>query len=593
VTRILLWIEPHPIRGHHDEFFDHAMFLAEALLLLRDEDMDFSLFANASVLARLRAEYPAAAEHLIAPTAEEAAFLDAEAGDWTEARKSAWLDVVAGRGTAGQRHLAMARRVIAATTPDAVILWSDNGALRRAADEAGLPAFSCELGPTRAPFPATFYIDPAGTNGLAAMRTCPLTTIAALGPDRTGRLRAASPIDPGTLSRLRALADAAPRPHWAPDGAFAFVPLQLADDLNTLLHAPYRAPRDFLCAVLPALLRAHGRVVVKGHPGVAGRPGNAVLQDAALDYAASLGSAVHIAPDRLDATEQLWLLSNAALVCSLNSSAAYEALLLDRPVVLLGDAAFDLDATLRRPVDGLADPAPARDRALLRDATLGLFLRGMDAWSVADAIRDALARAPSADSPQAWVASALAGLDTPPATPAPVAAATSAPPAGYVEAIEETGRPGGRVAVSVQGWLHDTRHDRPVRRIAILSGDTVLAETRSAAPRPDVSRALASRTVSLGFALALVCDAADWQRAVLWVEADGSAGHALALVPGRPIALRAAARGHVAPCATSRDGQVQGRVRRRLQRLGLKLALLTGVWRRHHTPPVPAAPGRV
>src|SRR6056297_2975759 len=128
VTDLLLWIEPQPIRGRHDEFFQHAVFLAEALLLQREAGMRFSLFSNRAVLTRLARDCPAVRPALRHPTEWETRALDAHAGPWTEARLRVWLDLVDGRGAAADLHRDIAARLIAERRPDAVLMWSDNGA---------------------------------------------------------------------------------------------------------------------------------------------------------------------------------------------------------------------------------------------------------------------------------------------------------------------------------------------------------------------------------------------------------------------------------------------------------------------------------
>lgn len=87
--RVLVYVEPHPIRGKMTHFADPARdFLG---LARATRDADVRLYANDETLDVLAAELPQEEQHrLLRPTAGEEALFRAELGDWNASRIARW-----------------------------------------------------------------------------------------------------------------------------------------------------------------------------------------------------------------------------------------------------------------------------------------------------------------------------------------------------------------------------------------------------------------------------------------------------------------------------------------------------------------------
>lgn len=335
----------------------------------------------------------------------------------------------------GRRSLDRQRRLYAAIEHfldqqaiDALLVW--NGSNRRlsmaihAARRRGLPVIHAEHGY----FPGTMQLDLAGVNaasslarliraGLARRPADPMldarldAEVAALsgdGPTRSTR----NPVPRRFLRRfdarcmhallygLRPLGLGKPLlptycdPALPADG-FVFYPMQVLHDSQLLLHSPVwgndharviAALRDRLSALDPPR-----PLVVKFHPHE-----NRITQN-------RLCRLRHRFPDvtfvrQRPATE---LIRRASAVVTLNSSVGFEALVLDKPLVVLGEAFYgvpalaevvqveaELGAALQR---ALTCPVPtAERRAVLRACLADHFAAG-SYWDHSDASLRAVA----------------------------------------------------------------------------------------------------------------------------------------------------------------------------------------------------------
>ena len=125
------------------------------------------------------------------------------------------------------------------------------------------------------------------------------------------------------------------------DTKVCYIPLQLADDLNTQVGSNFDSPVGFLQSVLPRVVAAGYTAVVKAHPYAHTRPFNLISEGEAIRYAKTFGDQVIVVEG--DARPQLgtWLLRNAEVVLTINSSVGFEAAIFGTRVVLAGEAAYD------------------------------------------------------------------------------------------------------------------------------------------------------------------------------------------------------------------------------------------------------------
>ncbi|NEI71962.1 hypothetical protein GR212_20460 [Rhizobium lusitanum] len=345
IKNILIYAEPHPIRNSFTEYYSVAKFMADMLNSM-SPDLNWKLFSNEYVLQELKiaTDY---GERLLQPTSFENEFIDKSLCEWTEAEIDRRSGLTTGKGDLSDFYLGILKRLRTLFEFDAVLIWSENGAVRSFAKANGLAVFHFELGPTRSPFPETFYIDCNGTNGNSTAITYNLNDYPKKGivPKETWSSSALLEVPPAALIMEHTL-DWKEDNFPIPEDPFVVIALQLRDDLNTVDHSKFSSPKAFLEEILPPILGQGYKVFVKGHPGSIGRPINLVFEIEALDYARKFDN-VEILDRALGSEQFIRLISKASAVCSINSSVCFEALLLGVPGLVYGDAAYDVGRNLK------------------------------------------------------------------------------------------------------------------------------------------------------------------------------------------------------------------------------------------------------
>ncbi|MFH1746965.1 MAG: polysaccharide deacetylase family protein [Planctomycetota bacterium] len=272
---------------------------------------------------------------------------DAWRGDWLEEDRVARA---AGAMTFWRRFLQL-------HATRAVVLWNGRGhlfveAAACAARAADLQVICLELGPLRQN-PMTVAISRDGINAQARFRR-PDKLVADLTPWEQQHLATA---------RCRFRSEIAAE---GIAGPYMFLPLQVDDDTQLFYYAPYFKNQREMVAAVVANRPANLPLIIKPHPLCDVRQGRGL-------YAPLLR-----AQDRIAAasTNTLELIAGAAAVITNNSSAGIEALMLERPVVVLGTAHYrgrgfthdyagveDLSVLMHHAVAGSIGE-PARDRYL-------------------------------------------------------------------------------------------------------------------------------------------------------------------------------------------------------------------------------------
>ena len=381
ITRpnVLYYAEAHPIRNSFTEHYHVCKMLGPVLSRFAAQGkISLRIFSNQHVAEQIKTNMPGTARNLVEPTTQEAEFIQSQFGRWNPERISTWLDLVSGVGEVADFYMSVLERIHAEDPIDIVMLWSENGGVRNFCERHDIPILHGELGPTRPPFVETMYFDSTGTNGNASART----------KAREGILKALSR-DGGTsvpsarswlLSSERALTTEEttsslldlpvtfrPNLHQElPEAPYVFIALQLADDLNTLLHSSFRDPQAFLSAALKDITDKGYIAVIKGHPGAGARPYNLRKEVEALEYVKQAYPESVILPRTANVAMSNFVLGNARYSMSINSSVSFESLLLGVPSVLLGAAYFDADGWMQEnfhleEVDNIPDYRDAID----------------------------------------------------------------------------------------------------------------------------------------------------------------------------------------------------------------------------------------
>lgn len=348
MRNVLIYIEPHPIRNYYEEFHDVGLLLSQAMLRAGHKSgYDFRYISNDAVVDRIITNKPQLSYLALRLTADENEKLNSLYGQWNLATVNQWLSLVKGEGEVTDFYVSVLARLHKEYPFDAVVLWSDNGAVRRFCKKNDIVVMHVEYGPTRAPFHQTIYFDPEGTNGAASVLNAPLdslkptlnvpreTWVTRHGKSwnddkKVGLIDAPSTMEPNLVE-----SGCLPMP-------YAFIPLQLEDDLNTQLYSQFKTPEAFLRHVLPQILASGLNVVIKGHPGAMGRTFNLIAETKALNYARSLGDRITILPKSITPFQSIHIISQAAAIVTINSSVGFEALLLGKKTFLYGAATYDI-----------------------------------------------------------------------------------------------------------------------------------------------------------------------------------------------------------------------------------------------------------
>lgn len=409
--RVLIYVEPHPIRGTKIHFRDVARrFLP---VLHKRGVADVRLFANDETLAALGKLHDDVRRRLIHPEPCDARMIDSHHGSWTDAEIRGWRDLMAGSGRVAADYLALLTRIWRRFPFDVILTWGENGAVRRFAQDRGITHIGMELGCTRPPFLDSLVMDPLGTNGAALMPHLTAADVRAVVGDKPlSRHKALlawseTPECAAIEQRLAPLSDSLAQQLFTAGKPIAFLPLQLHDDANLLHFSPYETITEVVQDVVPRLAEAGYVVLIKPHPGARHRPGchvaNALARLATNPWADQV-----IWLDERDDASNPQLLSVADLVVTVNSSVGFEALYFDRTVVVLGDAVYKpqgLFPTLDAVLDGSFDrQAYLHDIGCLRRFMLGAYLQQSDVHETASRFEDrivqidALARTHRGDS---------------------------------------------------------------------------------------------------------------------------------------------------------------------------------------------------
>ncbi|MDO2935982.1 rhamnan synthesis F family protein [Paeniglutamicibacter sulfureus] len=388
--RVLIYVEPHPIRDSPTIFKDVARHFLP-LLAGSTPDFDVRMYSTSALVGALGKEALAGVEkRLIRASPAEEALFAGHLCDWETEGIPAWSNLMAG-GDVADDYVGVLRRVWSVFPYDIIVHWGENGAVTRFVEERPVTRIAIELGCTRAPFLRTVVMDPFGTNGSAIVPRLSVEDLRGIVGDNP--MSAAE-----ALYGYSANVEALPyEQQFLPvDGGdwstrilgttrkIAFLALQLHDDANLLRFSKYETVEDVVLDVVPKLAAAGYLTVIKTHPDAKSR------KQSHLAFSLARAALRPWADDVvwLDATKAVYnnaqLAALADLVVTVNSSVGFESLYYDKVVSVLGDAVYkptglfpDLDEAIS---DAFDLPTYRHGIGLLRRFMLGGYM-------VSDAVR--------------------------------------------------------------------------------------------------------------------------------------------------------------------------------------------------------------
>lgn len=396
--RVLIYIEPHPIRDSR-VMFDHVARRFLPLFARSTSDFDIRMYSSGAVLDRLGDKAPADIEkRLIRATPAEEDLFAGHLCDWESEGIPAWLSLMDG-GAVADDYVHVLRRIWSIFPFDVIVHWAENGAVSRFVAERPITRIALELGCTREPFMSSVVMDPFGTNGSATVPRLSLEDLRTIVGDNP--MTAAEALY-GYSAKIESLpweqqflpleGGELPAQVLAAKGKIAFLPLQLHDDANLLRFSPYSTVKDVVLDVVPKLADAGYTVIIKTHPVAKNRPQSRFAF--ALARAALKPWADKIV--WLDATTVAYnnarLMALADLVVTVNSSVGFEALYYDKVVAVMGDAVYKpsgLFPDLDEAISGAFDlSAYHHGIGLLRRFMLGGYMTTENVLREFDAFRN-------------------------------------------------------------------------------------------------------------------------------------------------------------------------------------------------------------
>lgn len=586
---VLYWVEPHPIRNSFTEHAEPTRQIGPVLARLAEAgQIRLRMFCNTPVAEQCRAEKASYAPYLHEPTAAESDRIARSFLRWNEAMIGEWLSLVRGKGEVAAFYRGILERLHAEDPIDVILLWSENGAARSFAAEQGIGLLHAELGPTRLPFPPTFYFDTGGTNGHAALRGHVRRRLEA--PDPAPPVAAQSWLarserqhedETGTPSLLDLPLTYRPDTiGLLPSDPYVYIPLQLADDLNTLLHSSFESPLGFLDDTMRMVSDLGYTAVIKGHPGAASRPHNLRREVEALEHVARHWPEAVILPPDTEGALAVHALARACYTVTINSSVGFESMMLGVPTILRGEAIYDAGGWLQEQIS-IAPPAARPDCSAVIDRLLAAHLRdafvpqalaqttdyllhrlrdaaqGGDAspgmpdfrpWYLTGAdchglrvldpegagARDGARRLDAADRPRTGDQVRIEGTEVVVSGPSEIRLRQQG--GDFFGSLDrsETDEEGLRV---LEGWCLDRQTMAPPLAILSLAGDRVHMPAEDSGSRPDVRAAHpgARRAEQAGFRIALP---AEGPARLLVFTADGRCGLISDLAPPSGLACR-------------------------------------------------------
>ena len=347
--RILLLLEPYPIRDNPLEFGDLCQGFARSFLAgetaAAARGIECRIFAAGELIAHVRKRLNCDEGPFLWPVDAEHETLQAWSKPWIPDGVAEWSQLLAGAGQVSRDYEGLLNSLYSRFPFDLLIFWGSNGAVANYCKKNNIATVFLELGCTRPPFLDTMIADPLGSNGAALLRKVSMDKVEHL---MQGKAR------PSFVDMALYSADATVKPYdlefgYLSDPMLArlrrrhrkllFVPLQLPDDANLIAYSPFRGLDEVVKRVVELAHLHDWAVVFKPHPASRTRLNGTAEARRAQSELPLADEAVWIDGTYGDiSTAQLVAACDG--VITVNSSVGFEALFYDKPVALLGEAVF-------------------------------------------------------------------------------------------------------------------------------------------------------------------------------------------------------------------------------------------------------------
>lgn len=351
--KILFYLEPHPIRERYESF---SWIGKEVAKMLQDKYVHTQFNKKKNLVdmrilvsryySPLLKQFPKIKPSFIGLTQEENNSLSYFYDDWNEKSISVWKDLMRGEGEVSNFYTKILSRIKNETFDfDVIIYWSTNGAVKLFAQDENIKSISMELGCTRTPFFESIYMDFSGVNGNAITRQLEIDLVPAYKiEDIVSKIPYSLSGGKESDGRFNIINSVYSEDIYKDISKNILIPMQLDDDSNVLMFSKYENMLEFLKEILPKLTEAGYRCFIKPHPGAKGRKFTQIGHDKCEEYCLDFKKNVYWIDDIDNSVDYLALINKMYAIVTVNSSVGFEALLLNKIVVTMGDGAYSMDS---------------------------------------------------------------------------------------------------------------------------------------------------------------------------------------------------------------------------------------------------------
>ena len=294
--------------------------------------------------AKIAEKYKALAPAVLGLTKDENNTIDAFLTDWSLPEAlNLWKQMLRGEGEVSNFYCDVLARIHSTVYDfDTIVTWSTNGAVSKFCRQRGINHVMMEQGCVRGPIYDSIYVDALGVNGGAISRQLQLenheprytlSQIRSMLPTKTQK---GQHID----AAHKPIASASSEIIYSNLGKNVLIALQLKDDSNCQIYSDYDSMHELLHEILPPLVAAGKMVYIKPHPAAKDRKINLEDHQMCQIYIELFDDNVVWLDDIKQNEDYISLLCKMDWVVTVNSSTAFEAMIYERPVVVLGEAPY-------------------------------------------------------------------------------------------------------------------------------------------------------------------------------------------------------------------------------------------------------------
>lgn len=340
MAKFLFYIEPFIIRNDPIHFSSVLPNLFNALINNRTEN-EYFIYANKETIIKTIQQSDDYANHIILPTKQEGALFEENLIDWNNQGILFWKDLMK-PSSLSEKYIKLIKDVYQRQSFDYIICWGTNYAVKQTAKELNAGFINMELGCSRPPYMDSLIADPWGVNGDSVLSQAILSDFETiLESDAEADLLFSNQFDPTGYESSFAYLNSSVILNQVGKEKIAFIPLQLYDDANLLQYSSYKNVNDVIEDILPKLTAKGYTCIFKEHPATPLRYGSKYANLRAKVTALGYENVIWLTHNDHDIpNSKLYQLSD--LIITVNSSAGFEALFYNKPLVVLGEAVYKI-----------------------------------------------------------------------------------------------------------------------------------------------------------------------------------------------------------------------------------------------------------